>query len=125
MKTVKIWSDIRANIIQLETYKNSEKSDEREFYKEIIRRGRCFVALDTRNGFIFATSRFVGYNGNSIKNHDENRDKDGRVTNQAIDKILGSHETNKKIENRFKIFCSNIDIKPDNCKRTYWNLSLL
>lgn len=125
METVKTWSDIRSNILQLEKYKNSENSEKRRFYQDIIRRGRCFVALDTRNGFIFAPSRFVGYVDNDIKNHDENYDKDGRETNGEIDVILGYHEVNKKLEDRFKIFCQNLDINPDNHERKYWNLSML
>jgi len=125
MDTVKTWSDIRTNILQLEKYKNSENSKERMFYKDIVRRGRCFVALDTRNGFVFAPSRFVGYIANDIKNHDENYDKDGRITNVEIDKILGPYDVNKILEERFKIFCQNLDINPDNHERKYWNLSML
>ena len=125
METVKTWSDIRLNILQLEKYKNSENNEERTFYKNIVGRGRCFVALDTRNGFIFVPSRFVGYVDNNIKNHDENYDKDGRITNVEIDKILGFHDVNKILEERFKIFCQNLDINPDNHKREYWNLSML
>ena len=125
MDTVKTWSDIRLNILQLEKYKNSENSKERIFYKDIIRRGRCFVALDTRNGFVFAPSRFVGYVANDIENHDENYNKDGRITNVEIDNILGTHDVNKILEEKFKIFCQNLDINPDNHERKYWNLSLL
>lgn len=125
METVKTWSDIRSNILQLEKYKNSENSEERIFYKGIIGRGKCFVALDTRNGFIFAPSRFVGYVDNDIKNHDENYDKDGRITNVEIDKILGPYDVNKILEERFKIFCQNLDINPGNYERKYWNLSVL
>lgn len=125
METVKTWSDIRSNILQLEEYKNSENSEERTFYKGIIGHGRCFVALDTRNGFIFAPSRFVGYVANTIKNHDENYDKDGRITNEEINKTLGSHDANTILEERFKIFCQNLAINPDNHERKYWNLSML
>ncbi len=125
METVKTWSDIRSNILQLEEYKNSENSKERVFYKSIIGRGRCFVALDTRNGFIFAPSRFVGYVANAIKNHDENYDKDGRITNEEINKTLGPHDANAILEERFKIFCQNLDINPVNHERKYWNLSML
>ena len=125
MGTVKTWSDIRSNILQLEKYKNSENSEERIFYKGIIGRGRCFVALDTRNGFIFAPSRFVGYVDNDIKKHDENYNKDGRITNVEIDKIFGPHDANTILEERFKLFCQNLDINPDNHERKYWNLSML
>ena len=125
METVKTWSDIRLNILQLEKYKNSQNNEERTFYKNIVGRGRCFVALDTRNGFVFAPSRFVGYVDNNIKNHDENYDKDGRITNVEIDKILGPHEVNKILEERFKIFCENLDIGPVHHARKYWNLSML
>lgn len=125
METVKRPSDIQSNILQLEKYKNSENSEERKFYKDIIRRGRCFVALDTRNGFIFAPSRFVGYVDNDINKHNENYNKDGRITNVAIDGILGPHDVNNELEKRFKIFCQNLDINPDNHTRKYWNLSIL
>lgn len=125
MNTVKTWAEIRLNILQLEKYKNSENSDERQFYKDRIKQGRCYIALDTRNGFIFAPSRFVGYVDNSITNHDENYDKDGRETNREIDLILGPYEINKTLEKRFKIFCQNLDINQDNHERKYWNISLL
>ena len=125
MKTVKKWEDIRSNILKLEKYKNSEKKIDMDFYRDMIRRGRCFIALDTRNGFIFAPSRFAGYIDNSATSHDENVDKDGRETNKAIDNILGTHEVNKKLEDRFNIFCQNFDITPDNHERKYWNLSLI
>jgi hypothetical protein len=125
METIRNWSDIRLNVLRLEKYKYSKNIEEKRFYRNIIRRGRCFVALETRKGFIFAPSRFIGYINNNMKNHEKNYKKDGRITNVAIDKILGSHGVNSNLEKEFKIFCDTQNIDPTNNIRKYWNLSIL
>mgnify|MGYP001106719845 CR=1 FL=1 len=108
MNTVKEWADIFKNIQTLEKYRTST-GEEKAFYTNLVKRGTCFIAYQVGKDIHFAPSRFVGYTGNSIDIHKENKTKDGRITNKAIKEILGDWpQLNGELEFEYKKFCQQL-----------------
>lgn len=109
MDTVKNWDDILKNIEMLEKYSNST-GDEKTFHTQLIKKGTCFIAYQVNNDIHFAPSRYVGYANNDINIHKDNESKDGRVTNPAINKILGGEtpRTNIGLEFEYKKYCQSL-----------------
>lgn len=121
MKLVTDRQGIINNIRQLQRYATSPDPEERRFHQGLIRRGRCFVYLREGDSYVFAPSRFVGYESNSHTAHARNPDKDGRVTNPALNHILGClPEANEELEVAYRRYCARHGIDPGRQKRTYW-----
>ncbi|MCJ7698109.1 MAG: HNH endonuclease, partial [Thermoplasmata archaeon] len=59
-------SNLQKNLDTLEKYRNSTEAVYREFYKDLIKRGRCFVVYVHDNNTHFAPSRFIGYKENDM-----------------------------------------------------------
>ena len=103
----------------------SEREDKPEYgrYKELVLNGRCFFPYKSRNGYAFAPSRFIGYQKNNFKLHDRNDEKDGRLTNKAISKVLCMELVDEAAAERiFVDFCKAL--QPDKNvparSRKYW-----
>lgn len=84
--------------------------------------------LRTDSGYLFAPSRFVGYNNNNLSAHKRTRG-DGRVTNVVVNGLLGpalDHEENgyETIDRAFEIYCSAFAISPSrhHRPRRYWQI---
>jgi hypothetical protein len=108
MNTVNKWSDISKNIQALEKYRTST-GEKKTFYIDLIKRGTCYIAYQVRKNIHFAPSRFVGYTGNSLDAHKKNKTKDGRVTNKAIQGVLGDWpQLNGELEFEYKKFCQQL-----------------
>nr|WP_145401726.1 HNH endonuclease [Paenibacillus xylanexedens] len=114
-------SQILHNISMLFTYKDTAQN---QFFKDLIKKGKCFVLLKENGQFIFAPSRFVGYIENDIEKHLKNSGKHGGDTNIAIRRILGREEINESVEGLFLTFCKENEITPDNKSRRYWVVSV-
>jgi hypothetical protein len=116
---VEIWDDVLTNINTLERYKSSKNTDERKFYRDLIKRGTCFVVYSVNGTTEFAPSRFIGYLNNTQKTHEHSTIKDGRITSPIIEKILGNKFTeNNSLESAYKVYCSSLGITP-NVKGTF------
>jgi len=109
MDTVNAWEEIKQNILTLENYRKSH-GEGREYYIELIKRGTCFIAYEYHKDIHFAPSRFIGYLENTIPRHENNKSRDGRVTNKAINEILkDTPQVNGELEFQYKQFCQYED----------------
>jgi hypothetical protein len=124
MPVVTSLAEIRANLDQLEAYLHSNDSGEREFARELVRNGRCFVVIGEGEGRLFGPSRFVGYANNTMVAHATNDDKDGKETNPAISEILQSGpEDRADLEVGYRAFCQRLGIvvrEYTTVTRKYW-----
>ena len=121
MLLVKTDKDINKNIETVEfNLEESEDSTDRIEMLRLIKRGHVFVCYKIDDEFHFVPSRFVGYKDNSIIKHKRNESKDGRITNKALEKIIGKKSYTEKIEKQFLGFCKILGISPDKNKRSYW-----
>ena len=123
MELISSTEDLKENLCTLEKYKDSDDYQRIEFYKGLIKRGRCFVAYKKNDQYLFAPSRFIGYKKNSMEGHSANDKKDGKKTNPAINKIIGRKgKSDESLEEKFRDLCGDLRIKPSNVKRKYWSI---
>jgi len=119
---------IDKNIDTLGGYMHSGSSQEVEFARDLVTRGICFVVTTRSGAPFFAPSRFVGYIDNQIREHLANADKDGRVTNAAISRVLGRDpEVNPELDGLYQRFCADNGIASRSAgsfglRRKYWDL---
>ena len=118
MNTIDTRPELQENLSTLERYMDSADVDEREFHSGLVKRGICFVAYQKGSRCLFAPSRFVGYKHNAMAPHQSNDSKDGRVTNPAIDKILGPCRADTKLNELYRKFCTELGF-PARAKGTY------
>ncbi len=118
--TVESMEELLSNCMVLDEYIASRKDPEYSFALGLIKRGTCFVALKTNDGYRFYPSRFVGYQNNSMSTHESNGNKDGRVTNPAIGALLGQTvpQPDAEIDALYKEYCKSLGMEP-NAKGTF------
>lgn len=115
-----------ANVATLDNVRTAGSDDELAAYLGLIRRGTCFLPYATRDGIAFAPSRFIGYASNSFAKHAANEARDGRLTNTAINAILGHAPTlEPALEEAYQRFCLALGFTPSQTgtfgvARKYW-----
>lgn len=126
MKTIDKDYQLIANIETVENYLVDGNEFEKTEIRDLIRKGKCFVAYKVKNEIRFAPSRFLGYLNNNLKKHNNAEIKDGRETNKAInDIIINNLDFNDALETRYINYCENLGIQPSNySKRKYWFFEL-
>ena len=116
-------SQLIKNLDRVEGYLSSSSEELYKTMTQYIARGRVFVTYIVDGKYHFAPSRFVGYKDNTLVKHQNNEEKDGKITTPAITKILGSRAFDSKLEDAYLMYCKWLDVKPANHKRTYWLLN--
>jgi hypothetical protein len=123
-------AELEANMKRLEEYRYSSDPAERDFYRNLINLGICFVVLKKNGKLLWGPSRFVGYRNNSMTLHIRNGDKDGRDTNPAITDILRHRpEQNEHLEKSYSDHCKDLVFSASptgafGIKRKYWLSSI-
>lgn len=94
----------------LDEYIKSRRDPEYSYALDLIKRGICFVAIQTKGDYKFYPSRFVGYKNNSRLKHMNNRWRDGRETNPAISYVLKEGEPlpNIELEVLYREYCERL-----------------
>lgn len=101
---------VAENVAELERGRTASSGTSAEEYRALIKRGTCFVPYVFSEGLAFAPSRFVGYVGNKLATHANNPDRDGRITNAALNKIIGSQpHPDASLERRYLAFCAQVE----------------
>ncbi|SFQ02433.1 HNH endonuclease [Nitrosomonas cryotolerans] len=125
MKIVTTLEQIEKNIVELERGR-AARGKELEEYRALIKRGTCFLPYESQRSLSFAPSRFVGYIDNKLAIHANNPKRDGRITNVAINGILGARPSaHTDLEQAYKEFCETIGVTPAErgafgIERKYW-----
>ncbi len=129
---IKTLDELLDNCAILDEYVASRKDPEYSFALGLIKRGTCFVVLESDDVLRFYPSRFVGYQENSMSKHECNGSKDGRVTNPAISQILNSKgpEPDTKLDALYKEYCKALGFEPNDkgtfgVDHKFWVLKLL
>ena len=129
MELIRTIDDLKANIKVMDNYLSSKDHEEINYAKDRVKMGTCFVAVNSKTGYRFYPSRFIGYADNSIEKHERNNEKDGRKTNPAISEIIGyKPEYDDELEEAYLEYCSFLGFKPRKkgafgVKRKYWKLT--
>ena len=124
IELVKNFDEISKNIQTIDKYLND--SELKEYAISLIKRGTCFVAVKINEEFRFYPSRFVGYKANTRHLHYNNLEKDGRVTNKAISKIIGKVPLiSEELDKEYCRFCEKPSFTSNlkgafGVKRKFW-----
>jgi len=111
---------IQKNIVRLDGL-SSGPIRMKQYHRDRIRKGHCFVWTSTSGRRIFAPSRFAGYKNNTMNDHELNPDKHGGETNAKISRLLGSNPTkDPRLEAEFMNYCRAHGIVPEKRIRKYW-----
>jgi 5-methylcytosine-specific restriction protein A len=122
---VENWEQAKANILTLAKYQHGTEK-ERWFHNRTIKNGKLFVTLSTESEYLFAPSKFAGYKSNTLAHADNLVNRDGRITNKVLDKMLGGHLSEgylyDEIDRTFLAYCHKCSITPSqhHKKRRYW-----
>jgi len=128
MQLVKSFNEIKANIQTLDKYLIEKHEPEYSFALNLVKRGTCFIAVKSEQGYKFYPSRFIGYAENTMNKHLNNTEKDGRETNPAIDSILHSAVSyDPKLESAYREYCESLGFIANEkgsfgVVRKYWKL---
>jgi 5-methylcytosine-specific restriction protein A len=130
MRLIENLHQLIENIETVELYLTEGTEQQKSEIIKLIKRGTCFVAYNAETELRFAPSRFLGYSENTIEEHLQSDDKDGRETNDAINDILQAKPLpNNELENQYRIYCNSLGIHPNEkgafgVQRKFWTLSL-
>ena len=128
MRLVESLEEIKDNIETIDNYLNKKLDSEYTFALKLIKKGVCFIVAKSDNNYKFYPSRFIGYANNTMSEHLNNDEKDGRETNPAISDIL--HQkcvTDKEMEREYKNYCEKLGFTANEkgsfgVERKYWKL---
>ncbi len=110
------------NIKTLENYFNSEVAEEREFAKELVRKGRSMIIYKVNGENHFAPIQFLGFKKNSKSEHIENQKRETRDTAPAIKALIGKPFTHDTIEKEFHDYAATFKGNILKSKRKYWRI---
>ncbi len=109
MRIIQTIDELRENIAVLDRYLNQKTEPEYSFALRLVQKGVCFVVVKGTSGYQFYPSRFIGYSKNTMKAHENNDGKDGKETNPAISKLLGSKpEPDSELEKAYRTYCEQL-----------------
>ena len=108
--TVESLDEVLDNCATLDGYIESRKDPEYTYALDLVKRGTCFLAIEDEGEYRFYPSRFIGYYNNSMVQHENNGDKDGRVTNPAIAAVIhqGNPTPNPELDAVYKKYCASL-----------------
>lgn len=121
--------EIMYNCQVLDKYIESGKDPEYSYALNLIKRGTCFVAVQSNGEYKFYPSRFVGYQENSMLKHENNEWKDGRETNASIGNVLGVGDPipSRTLEAIYRDYCEKLGFEPQEkgafgVEHKYWEI---
>lgn len=119
--------DIENNILTFESYLDSDHSDwERGQALSLIQNGVIFLAYNVKGEYHFIPSRFVGYKNNTVDEHLENNEKDGRQTTPIIDMLVGEKSCFRELlEQEYIKYCHSLGVDIHNKKRKFWSYEVI
>lgn len=111
MKLIVNSAELQDNMDELDSYLNRKKGNCYSFALCLIKKGICFVASCKQGEYHFYPSRFIGYANNKMSCHQNNRHKDGRLTNKAISSLLDQKPTpDSKMDLAYQSYCKKLGI---------------
>lgn len=121
--TAETYDDLMKNTRTLDRYIDSEAGDEFNYAASLIKRGACFLVIQTSEGYRFYPSRFIGYKDNTMNKHKANNYKDGKITNPVITRITKTDlRSDDYLEREYIGFCESFGFLPDNKNHRFWKI---
>lgn len=109
MACVQTLDELKENLHTLDTYLDRKAEPYYSYAVDRIKKGVCFMAVKTEDGFRFYPSRFIGYRHNSMEAHENNEWKDGKETTPTITHILGHKPCpDAELEHAYQAYCETL-----------------
>ena len=128
MRYIESVEELKNNMETLDRYLSKKCESTYSFALGLIKKGTCFVAVSTQNGYRFYPSRFIGYAENTKDKHENNNQKDGRKTNPVISSLLGQKvEPNPMLDSAYRAYCEKLGFTANDkgsfgVERKYWTM---
>ena len=84
MRLVESLGEIKDNIETIDKKKKKKLDSEYTFALKLIKKGVCFIVTKSDNNYKFYPSRFIGYANNTMSEHLNNDEKDGREKDTCL-----------------------------------------
>jgi len=110
------------NIKTLEQYLESDNAAEKEFARELVKKGRSMIIYKVKGQNHFAPGRFLGFKKNSMSAHIENENRESRDTSHTLQTLMGKPFTHAAIEKEFNDYASKFKGNTLKSKRKYWRV---
>lgn len=117
------------NVETLFLYGEMPNGPERDFHDKRIKNGKLFAVVQAETGYKFAPSKFAGYISNNLSHADALKERDGRLTNNELKRLVGDplesgDKAYAEIDRAFLEYCGVKKIEPSkhHRQRRYWVL---
>ncbi len=110
------------NIRTMEQYLNSDNAAEKEFARDLVKKGRSMLVYKVNGQNHFAPGRFLGFKKNSMSAHLENEKRESRDTSHTIQSLMGKPFSHDAIEKEFSAYASAFKGNTLKSKRKYWRV---
>ncbi len=110
------------NIRTIEEYLNSDNIEDKEFARDLVKKGRAMLIYRVNGQNHFAPGRFLGFKKNSRHAHLENENRESRDTQPALQSIMGKPFTHAAIEKEFLDYADTFKGATLKSKRKYWRV---
>ena len=110
------------NIKTLEKYLDSENIAEKEFARDLVKKGRSMIIYKVKGQNHFAPGRFLGFKKNSMSAHIENENREVRDTAHTLQAIMGKPFTHAAIEKEFNDYADKFKGNTLKSKRKFWRV---
>ena len=110
------------NIKTMEQYLNSDIAEDREFARELIKKGRSMLIYKVNGQNHFAPGSFLGFKKNSRAAFIENQNRESRDTSPIMKSLMGKPFTHAAIEKEFNDYANNFKGNTLKSKRKYWRV---
>lgn len=129
MQLVQSLGEINANIQTLDRYLDEKQEPEYSYASGLVKRGTCFIATKSDQGYKFYPCKFIGYKENTMNIHQSKvSQRDGRDTERAISAILHQDlSPDPELEAAYREYCKRLGFTANEKgtfgkQRKYWRL---
>jgi 5-methylcytosine-specific restriction endonuclease McrBC GTP-binding regulatory subunit McrB len=98
-------AEVLKNFESFVRLRNSRKPEEVKQYQAYLKSAKVLVVEKVNGQREYAPSRFVGYKGNSLKNHEAAEEKDGTVTTPQLESLFAKWCYDPVESQRYVRFC--------------------
>ena len=110
------------NIKTIEHYLNSDNAEEKEFARELVKKGRAMLIYKVNGQNHFAPSNFLGFKKNSKSEHIDNQNRESRDTAPTLQSLMGKPFSHIAIEKEFNDYANSFKGHTLKSKRKYWRI---
>ena len=110
------------NIKTIEQYLNSDNAVEKDFARDIVKKGRSMVVYKVNGENHFAPGNFIGFKKNSRSEHLDNQKRETRDPSPIMQTLMGKPFTHATIEQEFMDYANGFKGHTLKSKRKYWRI---